>query len=281
MENPQNISLKKNEEKKSSLRNSEIISISNKENNFKINTKYDNQLKISNNEEIKVHHEDKLYGNDFIKCYLTNRDSCIKKFFCSKIKKMGNLYVFLFINNQPLIVIGNKTTYLIIIYHVLIHITFIIFRFFIMNEVDIGMKYSLNALYVASVVSHTIIFFVNPGIPSIERYSKIFLKSENYLKLTEEEQKDYYLCEKCNILINNLDNIEHCDECNICIKKYDHHCYWTGKCITKRTIFFFYGFAFGTLFYILWYFLIIIYWLILKISKHDINKKNFYKKYLI
>ena len=101
------------------------------------------------------------------------------------------------------------------------------------------------------------------------------MKSENYLKLTEEEQKDYYLCEKCNILINNLDNIEHCDECNICIKKYDHHCYWTGKCITKRTIFFFYGFAFGTLFYILWYFLIIIYWLILKISKHDINKKKF------
>ena len=188
---------------------------------------------------------------------------------------MGNLYVFLFINNQPLIVIGNKSYLLIIIYHVLIHITFIIFRLFIMNEVDIGMKYSLQLLYIVSVFCHVIIFFINPGIPSIERYSKHFLKSEKYLKLKEEEQKDYYLCEECNILNHNKENVEHCDECKICVKQYDHHCYWTGKCITKRTIVFFYGFAFATLFYILWYFLIIIYWLIIKISKYDQRGKKF------
>ena len=55
MENPQNINLKINEEKKNSFRNSEMISISNKENDFKINSKYDNQLKISSNEETKEH----------------------------------------------------------------------------------------------------------------------------------------------------------------------------------------------------------------------------------
>ena len=280
MENQQNINLQKNEEKKNSFRNSELLSITSKENDYKINIKYDNQLKISNNEEIKTHPEDKLYGNDFIKCYVTNRDSCIKKIFCSKIKKMGNLRVFLFINNQPLIVLGNKSTYLILLYHVLMHITFIIFRIFIMNEVDKGMKYSLSLLYYISVICHTIIFLINPGIPSIERYSKIFLKSENYLKLKEEEQKDYYSCEECNILIHNSDKIEHCDECNICIKKYDHHCFWTGKCITKNTLFLFYGFAFSTLFYILWLFLIVIYWLIVKLSKYEINHKNKIKKFL-
>ena len=87
MENPQNINLKINEEKNNSYRNSELISISNKETDFKINSKYDNQLKISNNEETKVRSEDKIYGNDFIKCYLTNRDSCIKKYFVQKSKK--------------------------------------------------------------------------------------------------------------------------------------------------------------------------------------------------
>ena len=275
MENPQNINLKINEEKNNSYRNSELISISNKETDFKINSKYDNQLKLSNNEEPKVRTEDKLYGNDFIKCYLTNRDSCIKKIFCSRIKKMGNLYVYLFINNQPLIVLGNKNISLIIIYHVLIHITFIIFKLFIMNEVDVGMKYSLSALYVVSVFCHVIIFLINPGIPGIDRYSKMFLKSENYKKLKEEEQKDYYLCEECNILIHNTEKIEHCEDCNICVKQYDHHCYWTGKCITKRTIIFFYGFAFATLFYILWYFLIILYWLILILSKYNSKIKKF------
>ena len=269
MENTQNINLQINEEKKNSFRNSELLSISNKKNDFKINIKYDNQLKVSNNEETNVYSEDKLYGNDFIKFFGANRDSCIKKICCSKIIKMGNLYVFLFINNYPLIVLGNKYISFIIIYHVLIHITFITFKIFIMNGVDIGMIYSLSLLYIISVFCHVIIFLINPGIPSIDRYSKIFLKSEKYLKLKEEEQKDYYLCEKCNILIHNAENAEHCDECNICAKQYDHHCYWIGKCITKRTIIFFYGFAFSTLFYILWYFLIIIYWLIIKISKYN------------
>ena len=55
MENPQNINLKINEEKNNSYRNSELISISNKETDFKINSKYDNQLKISNNEETRSH----------------------------------------------------------------------------------------------------------------------------------------------------------------------------------------------------------------------------------
>ena len=276
MENKQNIALKMHEEKKISSKNPELISISNKSNDFKMDSNYDNQLKISNNEDIKIRDENRLYGNDFTKCYLTNRDFCIKKIFCSRIKKMGNLYVYFFINNQPIIVLGNKYISFIIIYHVLIHITFLLFRYFIMNQVDIGMKYSLSLLYIVSIFCHTIIYLFNPGIPSINRYSKIFLKSVKYLKLTEEEQKEYYLCEECNIYMKNEDKIEHCDECNLCVKKYDHHCYWVGKCITKRNILFFYGFAFSTLFYILWYFLIIIYWILIKISQH--SKKT--KKYL-
>ena len=275
MENKQNIALKMHEEKKHSSKNPELISISNKSNDFKMDSNFDNQLKISNNEDIKIKDDNKIYGNDFTKCYLTNRDFCIKKIFCSRIKKMGNLYVYFFINNQPLFVFGNKYISFIIIYHVLIHITFFIFRNYIMNQVDIGMKYSLSLLYIVSIICHTIIYLFNPGIPSINRYSKIFLKSVKYLKLTEEEQKEYYLCEECNIYIKNEDKIEHCEECNLCVKKYDHHCYWTGKCITKRNILFFYGFAFSTLFYILWYFLIIIYWLLIKISKHSQKTKKY------
>ena len=247
MENKQNIALKMHEEKKHTSKNSELISISNKSNDYKMDSNFDNQLKISNNEDIKMKDDNKIFGNDFTQCYLTNRDFCLKKIFCSRIKKMGNLYVYFFINNQPLFVFGNKYISFIIIYHVLLHLTFFLFRYYIMNQVDIGMKYSLSLLYIVSII----------------------------LKLTEEEQKEYYLCEECNIYIKNEDKIEHCEECNLCVKKYDHHCYWTGKCITKRNILFFYGFAFSTLFYILWYFLIIIYWLLIKISKHSQKTKKY------
>ena len=87
--------------------------------------------------------------------------------------------------------------------------------------------------------------------------------------MKKEEQKNFYVCETCNLVLKYSEKVEHCEDCDICVKNYDHHCYWTGKCITKRTLIFFYGFAFGTLFYIMWYFLIIIYWLIVKISKYS------------
>ncbi|CAK5034321.1 unnamed protein product [Aphanomyces euteiches] len=32
----------------------------------------------------------------------------------------------------------------------------------------------------------------------------------------------------------------HCSECQVCILEYDHHCPWTGKCIGKNNLSYFY-----------------------------------------
>ena len=37
--------------------------------------------------------------------------------------------------------------------------------------------------------------------------------------------------------------IIHCEVCDICVKEYDHHCPWTGKCIGSGNIFWFHAFA--------------------------------------
>ena len=58
--------------------------------------------------------------------------------------------------------------------------------------------------YLVSFFCHVIIFLVNPGIPSIDRYSKMFVKSENYKNLKEEEQKEYYLCEECKYKLKGM-----------------------------------------------------------------------------
>jgi len=34
----------------------------------------------------------------------------------------------------------------------------------------------------------------------------------------------------------------HCYDCDLCILDLDHHCPWTGKCIGRKTIQYFYGF---------------------------------------
>ncbi|OQR94733.1 hypothetical protein THRCLA_22216 [Thraustotheca clavata] len=48
------------------------------------------------------------------------------------------------------------------------------------------------------------------------------------------------LCAHCRI--RRPPNAVHCYECDVCIDGLDHHCPWTGKCIGKRTIWWFYLF---------------------------------------
>ena len=39
----------------------------------------------------------------------------------------------------------------------------------------------------------------------------------------------------------------HCPDCDVCVKGFDHHCPWTGKCIGTGNLPYFYGFLMGVL----------------------------------
>jgi hypothetical protein len=39
----------------------------------------------------------------------------------------------------------------------------------------------------------------------------------------------------------------HCIDCDVCVRDFDHHCPWTGKCIGKGNLPYFYGFLFGVM----------------------------------
>ena len=253
---------------KNSFNNSEILQIYNKENNFNnLNNRYnDNSGQITSEKEFQT--KDCLYGNNYLNYYLKTKFS--NKCFNSNIHKMGNLPVYCFINEKPLLVLGVKNKHLIFTYEIFLHLSFLVLYFSIIYLILPFMRYLLITLYLVCFISHIYLYLINPGIPSIEHYYKMFIKSEQYLRMNENEKKNYYVCEICNIIINYNENIEHCEECEICVENYDHHCFWTGKCITKKNIYAFYCFAFGTMIYILWYFVIIIYWMCSRIN--ELNK---------
>ena len=80
-------------------------------------------------------------------------------------------------------------------------------------------------------ISYTGTFLLNPGYPE-----------RNEDSLIGNPRIKYKFCVECNIWVRIDRQISHCIECGVCIEGYDHHCPWTGKCIGKKTIYYFYTF---------------------------------------
>jgi len=90
--------------------------------------------------------------------------------------------------------------------------------------------------YLIFITSYLCTILINPGIPGREYYTKNILNKNI-------DKTQWVKCSKCNIVIpKNLKSL-HCDDCNACIIGYDHHCPWTGKCIGKYNLKYFYIFV--------------------------------------
>ena len=101
------------------------------------------------------------------------------------------------------------------------------------------MKIIISLLYLLYLFPFLYIFLKNPGIAGREHYMDTF-KFEK-----QEDKKNYQKCSKCHIIIPKSFEVIHCQKCGVCIIKQDHHCPWTGKCISKNNIKFFIIFSFS------------------------------------
>ena len=94
------------------------------------------------------------------------------------------------------------------------------------------------------MISYLITSLINPGIPNRDHYSKYFIKNNPDLPSSSVVK-----CSICNIVVPKHFRISHCNRCQVCVKNYDHHCPWTGKCIGERNLTPFYVFLFFLLGY--------------------------------
>ena len=213
-----------------------------------------------------INNTDTLYGNNYFNYFMKNKLLDKKGFSQKRPKKLGNLYSYLFIRNQPLITIGTKKLSLVLIYQFFLHFSFIFIHFRIIHGVFPYMQYLLTIFYAMNFLNHMHLFLFNPGIPNPDSFSKIALKN-----IPKEDREYFQVCEICNIIVDNIEDVRHCTECNICVKKMDHHCYWTGKCIAKNNYFTFQMFTFTTLLYYIWYAIVFAVWCIINIIKRKHN----------
>ena len=98
--------------------------------------------------------------------------------------------------------------------------------------------------FLAFMISYLITSLINPGIPNRDHYSKYFIKNNPDLPSSSVVK-----CSICNIVVPKHFRISHCNTCQVCVKNYDHHCPWTGKCIGERNLTPFYIFLFFLLGY--------------------------------
>ena len=150
------------------------------------------------------------------------------KFCC---KKLGHTLCFFGDNyGNPLLMIGPHWPMYILFCGGVVagYISFFIHFFAKLNFIIKIFGISSFLLY---FLSYTGTFILNPGYPKRDESS-----------LIGKPRVIYKRCVYCDIWERIDMNVTHCMDCGVCVEGYDHHCPWTGKCIGRKTIKYFYTF---------------------------------------
>ena len=149
----------------------------------------------------------------------------------------GNSKVFWFKNGEPLCSLGPHWIFFVFAWLGL-EIGGILFYIHTYNYLSEVAKILLVVLIIWQGFIFLLTALKNPGIVSAQNPN-----DPELLKLTDQP----HFCVKCKI-IKEKDTV-HCFDCKVCIRGFDHHCPWTGKCIGAGNLYPFYAFLISTTFY--------------------------------
>lgn len=213
----------------------------------KINTQEDTFLELkeinsqNSNSDInkynfkEIDNDDESINNNYRNNNRTNKSNApgilnrkVSDYFFMKI---GNTYTFFGDKDgSPLIVIGPHWP-MYICFCSFVFIGYMFFFYYFWNNLGFYLKIIGIIVLATFIVSYTITFLINPGIPKYDENA-----------IMGQPREKYRFCNLCKIWVNMDENTGHCFDCNVCVEGYDHHCPWTGKCIGKKNLKYFYTF---------------------------------------
>ena len=209
--------------------------------------------------------DDEIINNEYRNNNKSNRNEgsgiLNKKLSQFFYRRIGNTFTFFGDKDgSPLIVIGPHWP-MYICFCSFICIGYICFFYYFWENMSLIIRIIGVIVLLMFFISYTITFLINPGIPKYDENS-----------IMGQPREKYRFCNLCKIWINMDKNTAHCFDCNVCIEGYDHHCPWTGKCIGKNNLKYFYIFLMSILF-VFSYFV-----LALTQAQNDMFKKHKRKK---
>ena len=199
------------------------------ENENKIEVVESNNNKIEDIINIQAHNTNTKTSKIKSKKNLFRKNKELKLKFCCK--KIGNTLCFLSDKyGNPLIMIGpHWPMYLLFCGGVTTG--YIAFFLHLFSKLHLIIKIFGIFSFLFFFISYTGTFLLNPGYPK---------RDEN--SLNGKPRNIYKRCMYCDIWERVDMGIMHCMDCGVCVEGYDHHCPWTGKCIGRKTIKYFYCF---------------------------------------
>ena len=196
---------------------------------------FENDNDIENDNDDENINDDYRNGNKLNKKQgqgVLNRK--LSKYFYMRI---GNTYTFFGDKDgSPLIVIGPHWP-MYVCFCSFVVIGLLSFFYYFWSHIGIFIKISGIFVLLSFFISYTMTFLVNPGIPKYDENA-----------ILGQPREKYRFCNLCKIYVNMDENTGHCFDCNVCVEGYDHHCPWTGKCIGKNNLKYFYAFLMSILF---------------------------------
>lgn len=107
----------------------------------------------------------------------------------------------------------------------------------VLGKFEPSAYYIQQSLFSLQLVTLFVSILQDPGVCVFD-----FIKDPTQKTLT---------CPDCQVTINAFFRVSHCLQCGICIRGYDHHCPWIGKCVGKSNSKTFKAFIYSTFAYMI------------------------------
>ena len=164
----------------------------------------------------------------------------------NKERLFNSSHPFLFIQGEPIIIVGPDTQYYVWIFSFVSFFSIIIYS---LKNSHILFKLLFFAGYLFFAITYTMLLLLNPGFP------------RNKNKIDPDMLKvHYHQCPDCNgIHFKREGKVTlHCNKCKICIEDFDHHCTFATKCIGRgnKGIFKIWLYSIGIFFFICFIYLL-------------------------